>query len=396
MVFHSVLLLIISRNEALYLKEWIEHHRMMGFDSFILFNDQSTDSTQCILDAYVKEGVVILETEISTFGAVFDACVKRLTHLQQQQMLNGGKAQEIWIATHDTDEFIWFNRTNKTTSLKQVLQDMVQSREYPTQSLQIPRLQFGASGHELYEDKPVIERFTKRFNHEISVQKERQERLEKQRQQQQQRQLGPSIRDKRRHLAGALNGVDLPLHCAWESSYDFYKSMSLVSAVATECFNHNEKLGRKGKSRCLNTHNHLLKDKNNSSSVVPIRTRTFSKLRNHPELDARYMNQNEVGSKIVLAHYLTKSRFYQRICSSRWNVKYYKCPKCTPEIFFNTSQTCLNNDEDNRMHEFAILLRQRLSESSSIASHCDLEQEKQSWEFYHSCFLDQKNRINSS
>ena len=41
----------------------------------------------------------------------------------------------------------------------------VQSRENPTMSLQIPRLMFGASGSDHYKNKPVIERFQRRFNH---------------------------------------------------------------------------------------------------------------------------------------------------------------------------------------------------------------------------------------
>jgi hypothetical protein len=40
------------KDEAPYLAEWIEHHKLIGFDSILLYNDGSTDDTQCILDAY--------------------------------------------------------------------------------------------------------------------------------------------------------------------------------------------------------------------------------------------------------------------------------------------------------------------------------------------------------
>jgi hypothetical protein len=36
-----------------------QYHRMIGFESFLIMNDASTDDTQCILDYYAKQGVVV-------------------------------------------------------------------------------------------------------------------------------------------------------------------------------------------------------------------------------------------------------------------------------------------------------------------------------------------------
>jgi len=46
------------RNEAPYMAKWIEHHALIGFDSLLLYNDHSTDDTQCVLDAYAEKGLV--------------------------------------------------------------------------------------------------------------------------------------------------------------------------------------------------------------------------------------------------------------------------------------------------------------------------------------------------
>ena len=155
----SLLLFLSNRNEAPYLKEWIEHHRMIGFDSFILMKDRSDDGTQCILDAYSEAAIVLrykedLHIDLKGQGEVFDACVDYLYNKASNDTF---AREQIWFATHDTDEFIWFNQMERVTSLKNVIQDIVQSRENPTMSLQIPRLMFGASGLDRYKNKPVIE-----------------------------------------------------------------------------------------------------------------------------------------------------------------------------------------------------------------------------------------------
>lgn len=76
------------RNEAPYLHEWIEYHRMIGFEAFLLMNDNSTDDTQCILDAYAEKGIVIRMPEDYEESKgdlerdndnVFDACTRYLT-----------------------------------------------------------------------------------------------------------------------------------------------------------------------------------------------------------------------------------------------------------------------------------------------------------------------------
>ena len=105
----SITTITTNSNEAPYLKEWIEYHRMIGFDSFILMNDRSKDSTQCILDAYAQEGVVHLFDKHLGFrrigqGRVFEACVNYLNMITTD-------SEQVWLATHDTDEFIWFNKT---------------------------------------------------------------------------------------------------------------------------------------------------------------------------------------------------------------------------------------------------------------------------------------------
>eukprot|EP00559_Dactyliosolen_fragilissimus_P006803 CAMPEP_0184871596 /NCGR_PEP_ID=MMETSP0580-20130426/40812_1 /TAXON_ID=1118495 /ORGANISM="Dactyliosolen fragilissimus" /LENGTH=209 /DNA_ID=CAMNT_0027374279 /DNA_START=596 /DNA_END=1222 /DNA_ORIENTATION=- len=103
------------RNEAPYMAKWIEHHALIGFDSLLLYNDHSTDDTQCVLDAYAEKGLVkripedigeeyniIDGATLSHQGEVFDTCRKYLRDLELQS--NNTK---WWMLTNDPDEFVW-------------------------------------------------------------------------------------------------------------------------------------------------------------------------------------------------------------------------------------------------------------------------------------------------
>lgn len=50
----------IFKNEAQFLKEWIDHHCNFGVDHFYLYNIGSSDSFQTILQPYIDEGIVTL------------------------------------------------------------------------------------------------------------------------------------------------------------------------------------------------------------------------------------------------------------------------------------------------------------------------------------------------
>ena len=51
-------LCVIVKNEARYLVEWIEFHRMVGVQRFHIYDNNSTDNITEVLAPYIKEGVV--------------------------------------------------------------------------------------------------------------------------------------------------------------------------------------------------------------------------------------------------------------------------------------------------------------------------------------------------
>jgi hypothetical protein len=50
----------LFKNEAKYLKEWLEFHRLVGVDHFYLYNNGSFDNYMDVLTPYIKNGIVTL------------------------------------------------------------------------------------------------------------------------------------------------------------------------------------------------------------------------------------------------------------------------------------------------------------------------------------------------
>ncbi len=57
---HNLSICAIFKNEAKFLKEWIEYHRLAGVDHFYLYDNGSTDRFKEILNPYIKDKVVTL------------------------------------------------------------------------------------------------------------------------------------------------------------------------------------------------------------------------------------------------------------------------------------------------------------------------------------------------
>ncbi|HSW68757.1 MAG TPA: glycosyltransferase family 92 protein [Gammaproteobacteria bacterium] len=57
---YKLALCAIFKNEARYLKEWIEYHKLVGVEHFYLYNNKSKDRYFEILEPYIKRGIVTL------------------------------------------------------------------------------------------------------------------------------------------------------------------------------------------------------------------------------------------------------------------------------------------------------------------------------------------------
>lgn len=93
--------------EAPYLKEWIEYHKLIGVEHFYLYNNNSTDNYLEVLQPYVDaEEVELIDWPSPREGSWVGRQYGAIEHA-----LNKAKNETRWLAILDIDEFIipWEN-----------------------------------------------------------------------------------------------------------------------------------------------------------------------------------------------------------------------------------------------------------------------------------------------
>jgi hypothetical protein len=162
------------------------------------------------------------------------------------------------------------------------------------------------------------------------------------------------------------------------------KSISHAASLAQNCFKVDKQTGKIVKEQCVNTHRHKLKHPKGG---------TLRRSNASPASKTLYLLQGDVGTSIVIMHYMTKSReeFYKRACASKWLDKYGECEGCSPETYFNLTLEYANNYQDDRMAPFSEKLKPIL-EASTVGENCNTQPVKHSLEYYREC-LDHGKRI---
>ncbi len=98
------------KNEAPYLKEWIEFHRMAGVEHFWMYDNGSTDNWKEVLDPYIQEGVI---------EVTYWPCNPDYNDWEQKQIgafqdgMKRACGRTTWVTMIDIDEFL-FPRKNRT------------------------------------------------------------------------------------------------------------------------------------------------------------------------------------------------------------------------------------------------------------------------------------------
>lgn len=94
----------IFRDDAPYLKEWLEYHQMQGVEHFYLYNNLSEDEYQEVLLPYIQKGLVELidwPLESDNLGQWNQIQVKACN-----DALKKAAGETKWLAIIDSDEFI--------------------------------------------------------------------------------------------------------------------------------------------------------------------------------------------------------------------------------------------------------------------------------------------------
>ena len=131
------------KNEAPYLKEWIEYHHMLGVDRFYLYNNESDDNFMEVLRPYINSGLVVYTNwpgKAQQIPIYADA-IKKI------------KDKTRWAAIIDIDEFIL---PMEVDSIPELLKDY---EDYG--ALAMFWRGFDSNGHVQKPDGLVIENYTR-------------------------------------------------------------------------------------------------------------------------------------------------------------------------------------------------------------------------------------------
>jgi hypothetical protein len=103
---YELVICAIFHNEAFFLKEWIEFHKLQGVQHFYLYNNLSTDHCTDILKPYIESGEVeLFDWPIETYSQkeYFD----KLQIPAYNHALSMIKKAAKWAAFIDLDEFLY-------------------------------------------------------------------------------------------------------------------------------------------------------------------------------------------------------------------------------------------------------------------------------------------------
>src|SRR4051812_35685821 len=95
----------IYRDDAAYLAEWIEFHRLVGVERFFLYDNGSTDDHLEVLAPYIEQGLATVRDWPGPFlgrGGRPKALVQAFEHCA-----GAHREDARWIAFLDVDEFLF-------------------------------------------------------------------------------------------------------------------------------------------------------------------------------------------------------------------------------------------------------------------------------------------------
>ncbi len=129
------------KDSAAYLEEWLLFHHVQGFRRFYLYDNDSSDDWQPIVEPWIRRGLVeaISFPGLGRQTAMYNDCLER------------ARGEVEWLAFIDDDEFLF---PVNDESLTEVLHDY---REHA--GVAVAWVVFGSNGHERASRAWVLERF---------------------------------------------------------------------------------------------------------------------------------------------------------------------------------------------------------------------------------------------
>ncbi|MBQ7704461.1 MAG: glycosyltransferase family 92 protein [Selenomonadaceae bacterium] len=146
---YDLAIVAIMKNEAPYVKEWLDYHILAGVDHFYIYDNDSPDNLKEILKPYIDEGIVTYK--------FYPGVQKQIEAYTEAFKMYRFFCR--YMAFIDADEFI-FPQNNK--SIVEVVDEFLEDN--PTAGgLSINWMMYGSNNLEKADyNKGVLERFTRR------------------------------------------------------------------------------------------------------------------------------------------------------------------------------------------------------------------------------------------
>jgi hypothetical protein len=135
----------IYYNEAYYLREWIEFHKLVGFERFYLYNNFSTDDHRDVLEPYIADGTVVHH----------EWPVEPAQLAGYRDILARHGDETFWLAFFDIDEFLYSPTGERVADVLRR-----EFEEFP--GVGVNEITFGTSGHATRQPGLAIESFVRR------------------------------------------------------------------------------------------------------------------------------------------------------------------------------------------------------------------------------------------
>jgi hypothetical protein len=153
---HKISVISMIKNEAPYIKEWIEYHKIIGVEKFYIFDNYSDDNTKEVLQPYI----VSQEVEYELFPETAEKCDLGTQVSAFHKGIEKAREESKWVAMIDADEFIVPMKYKTIPEFLDTLDDT-------TAEIEIDWVYFGYNGQYAKPEGLVVKNYTKRYDGRI-------------------------------------------------------------------------------------------------------------------------------------------------------------------------------------------------------------------------------------
>lgn len=151
---------LIAKNEAPYIKEWVEFHHKQGVSHFFIYDNESEDNLHEVLKPYIDSGLV-------TYRLIRGRVRQRDAY---NMALSKCRRRFKYMAILDADEFLFVRKDADVCNYNLYeFVDRFMSSHKDTGGLAVNWCVFGSSGHLTKPEGGVLENYTMRAEDDFPI-----------------------------------------------------------------------------------------------------------------------------------------------------------------------------------------------------------------------------------